>query len=503
MGFLAVIPIGLAIAVGFKKKFEETAAISIFLIILILYISGMVSTFIPGLFVVAGICVFSVCYIFFKCCKDHQIAWHMVLSGLVAFCGFAMYFMLICHHRAYDAVADYAHWGLAVKNMWLLNDFSNSSRSTDLMYQIPPASSIWAYFCTRNWITFSESLTLSAQSLFISILLLAIFPSVSEKYNWRKCLLIWTIILYVPLIFDKMAYSSLCPNALVGVLAAYIAFRSYKYMAEGSFLDMVGALMGTAVISLIHTEGFYFISILSIMIILFIVVYGNKLNVIENRRFFPFEILLMAAGSYLTWKLYLMLTTKNVNGRQYYWGDGMSILNILITFSLVLVFAGIVNYFDIRFDKIYIYVLLGVLLISNISLPFNLIKQRPEEKIFWGVIHSKISISPEDKFYYIDEDIKHCATNQVKFYYSIAPGRSEIERNADNANLSEKITANELEQYICEGQYNYLYINNLDNDFSGKYASLFQNPEAIGNGKLYKVTRDDTGKNIVLVLIGE
>ena len=55
MGALLIIPIAGAMAIRSKKRIEECFAPSIFLIIIVLYFSGIVTTFLPGLMVCVAV----------------------------------------------------------------------------------------------------------------------------------------------------------------------------------------------------------------------------------------------------------------------------------------------------------------------------------------------------------------------------------------------------------------------------------------------------------------
>jgi hypothetical protein len=354
MGFLAVIPIGMALSIGFRRRFEEMAPVSVFLIILVLYISGIITTFTPGLIVIAVGCILATIYVGFKCLTDHYVLHYAVTAGFIGFCLFSLYFMVISYHRAYTDLDDFAHWGLAVKNMYLFNDFTNIYQSTDLMYHIPPADTLWLFFCTRIWVTFSESLTIVAQDLFIITILLAVFPPVCEKYNWKKSLIIWTIALYVPLIADKAAYTSLSVNALIGCLAVYILVNCFRYISNNNMMDLFSAVMGTVIISLLHKDGLYVIMILLAIMAIYVYFFDRQ-EQIGRKLFLVASLFFVAIVSFLSWQFYLYATSQVSGKLQDNPINETDVLVIVLTFLIAGLCVAVAVVFDTAFDKAYIY----------------------------------------------------------------------------------------------------------------------------------------------------
>lgn len=68
MGFLCVVPVAAFIAIKQKRRIEQTLAVSIFGIILLIYLSGLFTSFLPGVLFVTGI-LRSVCR--FVAQRDH------------------------------------------------------------------------------------------------------------------------------------------------------------------------------------------------------------------------------------------------------------------------------------------------------------------------------------------------------------------------------------------------------------------------------------------------
>ena len=56
MGFLCVVPVAAFIAIKQKRRIEQTLAVSIFGIILLIYLSGLFTSFLPGYYLSLAFC---------------------------------------------------------------------------------------------------------------------------------------------------------------------------------------------------------------------------------------------------------------------------------------------------------------------------------------------------------------------------------------------------------------------------------------------------------------
>lgn len=70
MGFLCVVPVAAFIAIKQKRRIEQTLAVSIFGIILLIYLSGLFTSFLPGYYLSLAFCC-SVCR--FVAQRDHYM----------------------------------------------------------------------------------------------------------------------------------------------------------------------------------------------------------------------------------------------------------------------------------------------------------------------------------------------------------------------------------------------------------------------------------------------
>lgn len=108
---------------------------------------------------------------------------------------------------------------------------------------------------------------------------------------------------------------------------------------------------------------------------------------------------------------------------------------------------------------------------------------------------NNIVLTPNDKVFFIDEYDGYGYTDRA-FYNYICPARSQFAYSGvlsgGNAGAMQE-SLSELQEELCAGQYNYVYIQLISDKTAKEYESLFASPEEIGNGRLYKAdaTEDD------------
>lgn len=119
------------------------------------------------------------------------------------------------------------------------------------------------------------------------------------------------------------------------------------------------------------------------------------------------------------------------------------------------------------------------------------------EKIeFNEFLKNDIILTPNDRVFFIDEYDGYGYTDRA-FYNYICPASSQFVYSGvltgGNAGAMQE-SLSELQEELCAGQYNYVYIQLISDKTAKEYESLFASPEEIGNGRLYEAdyTEDDT-----------
>ena len=311
MGFLAIFPLGAAIAIKSKKKFEEVAMLPIFGVITVLYFSGVVSNFIPGLLICYAFILLSLIYcIYMFCVKKEAAIQYVFTPGMIALIIYIIYFVIISTGRASTANDDYKHWMLAVKNYYYYNDFSNIPISTDQYSSYHPAVTIWNYFSTKLWITCSTTFCFVAQDVFTVSLLLPLFKFVKGKNDWKKWFVIFMLVLVTPLSIGERVYQTLFVDNILGLVSAFILWNYYDYIRMGEKFNKIQILWGLFILGLVKEFGMV-IGLVDVLIMISVDIYrkkrlGDKLKLASDNLI---RLLFYAMGP-LSWYLYLSISNN-------------------------------------------------------------------------------------------------------------------------------------------------------------------------------------------------
>ena len=129
--------------------------------------------------------------------------------------------------------------------------------------------------------------------------------------------------------------------------------------------------------------------------------------------------------------------------------------------------------------------------------------ERPDDRMFWGIEHAESSFVPGDKVYYVNRT-DYDVDDPRKLNYRVFPATSNLKNvqlltSADRHGVTaedleaDAMSAQEFSAKLTEKNYTYVYLDRPDEDFIQRYGSLFENPEDIGDGRLYEVTPGAAG----------
>ncbi|MDD5939287.1 MAG: hypothetical protein PUC46_00730 [Lachnospiraceae bacterium] len=277
MGVIIIMPLIAALSIICRRRFEESAPLSVFLVILLIYLSGLVTTFLPGFYLALAMCAagFIVCVKALLTGKGRQdLRTYVFTPGFAAYIAVLIFMFLVSFGRTFTTGDDYKHWALAVKNYCYFNDFSNVPGAVDVYTSYQPASTIFEYWNTKLWTNCSQGMMLVGIGVMTLSLLLPFMRFVSTAGTVRqdsgkkgRRARWWGLLLFIfalPLFTQGMTYTSLLVDTLMGYESAYILLQYYRYREGGGRFYIVTYLLGLAVLSLTKEFGM----ILSGMILL-------------------------------------------------------------------------------------------------------------------------------------------------------------------------------------------------------------------------------------------
>lgn len=173
----------------------------------------------------------------------------------------------------------------------------------------------------------------------------------------------------------------------------------------------------------------------------------------------------------------------------------------LIPWEIVVAFLIFLTFFVFNEKASYMHVLVAfivMLLISDSSEFYRGVFFKHYAGDYSAFKNSGIEIKSGDMIYFIDEEPAYGYSDR-EFFYTMFPARTNFIYDMMNDNNGPiECTVEELSDEIAE-QYNYVYIQSVDDDFAEKYGSLFANPEDIKEKSVYEV--DKISGSVTLKLI--
>lgn len=319
MSLFIALSIASAIALFFNKRIEETVSIAIFSVITLLYFSGMITTFTPGIilsFILALICAG---YTIRMCLKNKEmIKNNLFTPGLVVLLVLAVYFLFVAYGRIFNQGTDEPHhWAIVIKYFYMLNDYSNVPLTTDKAPYHCPAVSLWDFFSTKLWISCSTGIAMWGQQIMAVSLILPLFKHITSFKEKNKILLTTLLIAVLPYClrdvnFKFVGYTTFQPDYVQYLLlaAAFIYFREYYLEKDRFYLG--ASLFSVFVLVLSKRTGI--IDALVYLLVIYSVMLLSKEYEIRQIWTVLGVNLLTVAVAYLSWNTYLSLSGSKTGG---------------------------------------------------------------------------------------------------------------------------------------------------------------------------------------------
>lgn len=210
-----------------KKKFEELLPITCSGIVVILFLSGILSILNIGVYFILLLACLSVVLSTLYIQKNKT--WKLVLKnfftpGFVVFT--VLYFvlsilikdMMVCE---WD---EFSHWADIVKVMVNLNDFGTNPDSGSLFASYTPGVALFQYFVQKIYLLIKPEESFSEWRLYFSyqILFISYLMPFMKKITFKqplKILLLGSVIWLAPMLIFTNIYSSIYVDAMLGIFA--------------------------------------------------------------------------------------------------------------------------------------------------------------------------------------------------------------------------------------------------------------------------------------------
>ena len=177
---------GLYTRVG-GRRFEEVLPLSLFSVVLMLYVAGMAGQLFMGRNVVLAVGVGSglVC-LYFLIREKRTFLDRVLTPGFAAFVLITLFFWWNSEGRVFMQWDDFSHWGLVVRNMHFFGKLGNVAEATTKFKDYPPATSLMAYFFT-SFGSFNETNAIRG----LGVMSYGCMLPLLRKVEWKQKQSVW------------------------------------------------------------------------------------------------------------------------------------------------------------------------------------------------------------------------------------------------------------------------------------------------------------------------
>ena len=268
----------------FKKKIEQTYAVTIFLNVLLLYICGILFEDLRvGIYLCFAGSVLCAGYLLYRAIVTKKDFWISIKQYLLTpgFFLFAIIFAVTWElnlQRVLYHWDEFSHWGLVVKNMCVFDRLGNYELSTVTFRGYPPATALWQYFVTKFYGVFHQEYAYRAMGWLIAAL---IVPIVS-RFRWKRIVeaaVFVAVGLLMPCIFLDNYFISLYVDILLGIVFGSLLFQAFSSPQQDAFY--YGSLtIGMAFLCLIKASGAFLAIVIGVILIVEAIV-----TLLKNKEF--------------------------------------------------------------------------------------------------------------------------------------------------------------------------------------------------------------------------
>jgi hypothetical protein len=308
IAILVVLILSINIAYIFNKRIEYMLPITGALVSFVLYVFAFFGARSLGVAFLIILFILSTTYSIYKIIYYHDPIKEVFKSaGLIYFVAMIVITFIIARGFMFSSWDEFSHWGLILKDIFISNGFGNLSGATTFSY--PPGVSLFLSFFTHFSNMFLEQNALRGIILLTCSQMAIVFVGI--KYNdWKKVLLLSTVLFLLPTIFFSSFYSTIYVDALMGLIFCNILYFNYLYRKKDLFYAIYMSLQFYLLANAKQIGiGMVIIAFIAILIDF---IYSNrtkslKLFFLNNKNKLMFTLLPLAAGllTNITWGVYI------------------------------------------------------------------------------------------------------------------------------------------------------------------------------------------------------
>ena len=267
---LALLPVlCLALAAGrlFRRALWQTFSLSLFVVVLVVYLCGLAGALAAGPFVVCALGLASLAYLIVSSLKkrsrpEGENAFPALTFALVL--GGAVLIMLFTIGRKVTDMDSFEQWAYVVKKMYLSGSLLAARGQYASTAAYPPGVALLQYYFARFSPVFNEADLFRARDILSLALLLPFFRRL-EWPHWKTPLLLVPIVFLLPYLEYSTFASSLEVDPLLGLLFAWLVITCAADERVDGFM-LTSLALGSFMLAMAKVSGFVFVLLAAAML---------------------------------------------------------------------------------------------------------------------------------------------------------------------------------------------------------------------------------------------
>ena len=302
-----ILSISLMFMVLWRRKWEETAGLSLILSVFVMYVAGLAEHLRVGitlLYVLSAICFGIAVYLYNRRKMTVIDLWS---PGLAVYGALFLLILVNCSSLWLGRWDEYSHWGLAVKDMFYYDSFAKHYNTTVMLPRYLPFSTLFEYFYVSCNGLFTPTLLYAAyQTVLLSMMIVVCKAS---HGRWRYILAPTAVVALTPLMFFFDAYNSIYVDSMLAVFTAYIL--SCYFMEGMSVFNMLRIVAGLFALTMTKDAGFVIAGLLAFVMLADVLCrrFSDRREKLKNLAFAGI-CLALVVGFFASWQLYLRIPVK-------------------------------------------------------------------------------------------------------------------------------------------------------------------------------------------------
>lgn len=301
---LYVIVLAGGLAVLFRVNIEKTLCMAIFGTIVVLYLCGLLTgNLMVGVYAcwIAGMAAFI--FLIIMLVKKRAARTHICDVGLLLFVLFLLWSVVFQAGRCFSVTDEFSHWGLVVKNMYLLDVFGNDSRTNVMFVGYPPGTALWQYFACKVVGKMDETIIYIATNLLLFSCSVGMLDGMKKGTIQQKAVSI-IFLAVLPVLLSATHFVSIMVDTILGVVFAYVLILGFG--RERSLVTRINLCLALTVLSLTKASGVS-LTVMAILIILFADGFTGEISRKLWLEYASYVVCGVFLGKY-SWSIYLQLS---------------------------------------------------------------------------------------------------------------------------------------------------------------------------------------------------